>query len=382
VQTPSSTIPPTPASQPKLPNISAQASASLTRQASLSFAPYGYLSSDNKQADHPADSIYNPHPAHYWLLPNTTHEDFSDLPLLAAQIKRAGVADPPRYITLTIDWFDHYLKGLPARFPPDSPYPVFAPHSITDVAARIVDSKDSTPLAYVNVGIPGKNLGTVTREDGGFNLTIDLQAANDSLSISMTGYECRIFPIKKLPQTIALRRSTKTLDEVVVTSRSRKIRKLGNTTHSRFMSVGFPLRFLGAEIGIRIKLGKQAVKLRTFHCNVSDSRIDTALFRLNIYTLETGTPQNILKQDIFLPIGKRTGEYAIDLTGQNLVQKGDILISLELIRGSSPTTGAANPGALFFSAALLNSATWRRATSQAAWKKASGIGVGFNIEVQ
>jgi hypothetical protein len=29
-----------------------------------------------------------------------------------------------------------------------------------------------------------------------------------------------------------------------------------------------------------------------------------------------------------------------------------------------------------------NSATWRRSTSQATWKKAAGIGVGFNIEVQ
>jgi hypothetical protein len=39
-------------------------------------------------------------------------------------------------------------------------------------------------------------------------------------------------------------------------------------------------------------------------------------------------------------------------------------------------------GALFFSAGFLNSATWRRETSQGNWKKATGIGIGFNLDVQ
>ena len=31
---------------------------------------------------------------------------------------------------------------------------------------------------------------------------------------------------------------------------------------------------------------------------------------------------------------------------------------------------------------FLNSATWHRLTSQAEWKKASGLGVGFNVVIQ
>lgn len=107
---------------------------------------------------------------------------------------------------------------------------------------------------------------------------------------------------------------------------------------------------------------------------------DSAVFRLNIYRFDNGLPAgNILKKNIFVPVGKIVGTYSIDLSRYELVEKGDILVSLELIEGSS--SGSA-PEALFFSAAFLNSATWRRSTSQAKWKKAGGIGVGFNILVQ
>ncbi|HEY4967264.1 MAG TPA: hypothetical protein VII28_12735 [Puia sp.] len=59
--------------------------------------------------------------------------------------------------------------------------------------------------------------------------------------------------------------------------------------------------------------------------------------------------------------------------------KDDILISLEWIEGSA---SAAGHGAIFLSAAFLNSPTWHRLTSQGKWKKASGLGVGFHVEVQ
>ncbi|HEX9503153.1 MAG TPA: hypothetical protein VF974_02420 [Patescibacteria group bacterium] len=59
--------------------------------------------------------------------------------------------------------------------------------------------------------------------------------------------------------------------------------------------------------------------------------------------------------------------------------KGNILISLEWIEGSS---SGPEKGAIFLSAGFLNSATWHRLTSQGEWKKASGIGVGFNALIQ
>jgi hypothetical protein len=166
----------------------------------------------------------------------------------------------------------------------------------------------------------------------------------------------------------------------VVTRKLLKEKILGNTTTTKFISVGLPLKFLGSEIGVKINLGKKTVVLKNFNFNISDIRLDTAVFRLNIYHFNNGKPQdNILKKNILIPVGRRSGQYTVNLSAYKLVLKDDILISIEWIEGS---TAAKENGAIFLSASFLSAATWHRLTSQADWKKASGLGVGFNLEVQ
>ena len=140
------------------------------------------------------------------------------------------------------------------------------------------------------------------------------------------------------------------------------------------------MKFLGSETGIKIRLGKNPVLLKSFAFNISENRLDTAVFRMNIYHFKKGVPsENILQKNVLIPIGKQIGRYLVNLTDYKLVMKDDILISLEWIEGSS---SASQKGSIFLSAGFLNSATWHRLTSQGEWKKASGIGVGFNVVVQ
>ncbi len=178
------------------------------------------------------------------------------------------------------------------------------------------------------------------------------------------------------------------LKEAVVTSKTPRKKIEGNHTTSTFISIGFPLRNLGSELGIRINLGRKPVKLKTFHFNIASSRIDSAIFRLNIYSFKKGLPYlNILPRSILVPIGKRTGAYSVDLSRYDLTTREEVLLSLELV--GIVTTELVNPpppdfgqsGAVYFSAGFLNSAAWHRQTSQGRWKKAGGLGVGFNIEV-
>ena len=346
---------------------------------------YAYLESDGKQSERPADSIFNvltsfQGPKKYIRYPGATHEDFSCLPFLAAHIRKTDSTHLPDYPAFAVKWFDNYLKNASNPLPPDSSYPVVArPQKVTTITAKVLDAVDNTPLAYVNVGITGKNSGTVTQENGSFNLNIDAQLANDSLTVSMAGYQKRVLSLKKIPATILLERKRIELAEVVVPSGIRRKKIVGNTTTSKLVSVGFPARFLGAEIGVRMALGKHPRRLETFHCHVSYTRIDSAVFRLNIYRMANGIPENILQRNILLSIAKAPGDYTVDLSGLNLVLSGDILVSLELLSAYPPTP---NSGTLFFSAGLFNSGTWRRQTSQAEWKKANGIGVGFNVEVR
>ncbi len=248
-----------------------------------------------------------------------------------------------------------------------------------------MDDKNREGLAYVNIGIQDKNAGTVSAPDGRFQLKIDSVLLDDSLHFSMAGYQSYTVSVTDFlkiskPLIIPLKENISGLKEVVITAKAMKTEIRGNRTTSTFVSIGLPLRFLGSETGIRLSLGKKTHSIKSFSFNISDNRVDTAVFRLNIYNFKNGKPhENILHQNILVHLGKQTGRYTLNLTDYNLVLSGDVLISMEFIEGSYSRAGN---GAIFLSAGFLNSATWHRLTSQAAWKKASGIGVGFNVVIQ
>jgi pimeloyl-ACP methyl ester carboxylesterase len=365
-------------------------------------AAYTYLESSDKQADRQVDSIFNIFPLlavphRYIRFPETKHEDFSSLPSLAAQLNDVhGHYRLNPFDKFTLYYFDRQLKDQPSglstylagiwRQQGDSNYHIVkAPGPAIVISGRVFDARDKAPLAYVNVGIPGKHNGTVTRRDGGFTLAIGVAMTRDSIQFSMAGYRHVTTSIDRLlhPKrslSFFLEEKVTDLQEVMVTSRAPVTRRLGNRSTSKSVSIGFPMRYLGAELGIRIRLGRRPVSLRSFTFNVSASRLDTAIFRLNICSFNKGViSEDRLERNILVPVGKSVGPHTVDLSGYHLTMSGDILVSLELIEGAS---SGSTPGVLYLSAGFLNTATWRRATSQAAWKKAPGIGVGFNIVVR
>lgn len=340
---------------------------------------YAYLESDNKQGDGTVDSIFHLRPQKYVRFAGSTHEDFSCLPYLAAIIGKKDTVKLPDYPFFAVRWLDNHLKNAANQFLPNSSWPVVSADKRQTISAKVLDPEDKTPLAFVNVGIPNKNIGTVTSEDGVFHLTVPTQFLADTLAISMAGYSKCLIPIKATRDTILLSRRAAALVEAVVLKSVPRKKILGNTTTSNKISVGFPMRFLGAEIGVKIAMGKTPRRLRMFHCHLTGSRVDSAIYRLNIYRFYNGNPENVLQNNILLSVGNKPGDYSLNLAAQNLILSGDILVSLELLRSYSATP---NTGAVYFSAAFFNSGTWRRSTSQAAWRKARGIGVGFNLEVR
>ena len=367
--------------------------------------PYAYLESGFKQSEREVDSIFNILPSltfqkQYVHFPKATHEDFSCLPSLLPQVSTTKNYHSDLYGQVnefSLKYFDQFLKGQNGVLLPelsliyqkhvgDSLYPVMiSKKTELDLRGRVLDIINEEALAFVNVGVQDKNIGTVTGHDGSFLIKTNPGLLTDSVKISMAGYKSQTWSISELlkqtkPVVIFLKEKIFELKEVVVTTKSLPTRTSGNTTVSRFISVGLPLKFLGSETGIKIRLGKNPVLLKSFAFNISENRLDTAVFRMNIYHFKKGVPsENILQKNVLIPIGKQIGRYLVNLTDYKLVMKDDILISLEWIEGSS---SASQKGSIFLSAGFLNSATWHRLTSQGEWKKASGIGVGFNVVVQ
>jgi len=365
--------------------------------------PYAYLESGFKQSGQDADSIFHhftfPGDQRLYIhFPKATHEDFSYLPSLGTRMNGPGLSGQNLsvpYKEFALYFFDDHLKNIKYELIPfldgllrdktgDSIYPVVrVKKNLILIKGKIADEKNGEPLAFVNVGIRNKNSGTVSEKNGYFQLNIIPELKADSLTFSMAGYETRVISISDLikdSKPVYLKEKVVELKEVTVTTKTIKTVIKGNTTTSDFFNIGLPLKFLGSETGIKLHLGKRPVLLKSFTFNISTNHVDTAVFRLNIYSFRKGVPfENILHQNILVPIGKQTGLYTIDLKKYKLVFDGDVLLSLEWIEGSSSGPGT---GVIFLSAGLLNSATWHRLTSQAEWKKAAGLGVGFNVLVQ
>jgi hypothetical protein len=253
------------------------------------------------------------------------------------------------------------------------------------IKGSVRDKRSKVPLNYVNVGIWNKDQGTTTNALGEFALDVSEANLNDTLRISMVGYESKIIPVNDLikePQYIKVTLSEKKyeLNEVRIFDKKLTSKILGNKTESRFFGVKFSSLDLGSELAIKIKIKQAPTYLEKFQFNISYNSADTAAFRVNVYSMKGGDPHtNILQENIILRIGKQTGKIGVDLSKYNIVVTEDFFISLEWIDGNLVSKEYINSATgIVFSAGFVNKGTYYRKASQGRWKKYPA-GVGFNV---
>ncbi|GHU09765.1 hypothetical protein FACS189431_8310 [Alphaproteobacteria bacterium] len=87
------------------------------------------------------------------------------------------------------------------------------------VSGVVKDEKNKRKLEYVNISVPGTNVGTVTNEDGEFSIKIKKSAFAKTVEVSHLGYLNEIIALKGediLGYNVLLTPSTNLLNEVIV----------------------------------------------------------------------------------------------------------------------------------------------------------------------
>ena len=355
-------------------------------------ASFLYLDSDVSEWDDLPDSIYNitdvvAGDKCYLKINNSTHEDFSSLSVLLEKNR-----DDAKYYViqeLTINYLLDKLKGtevfyenIPAEgITKQFSQPTFIGSESTDekvLRGRIRDKKSNLPLPFVNIGILNKDWGTTSNPKGEFDLSLSESDLNDTLRISMVGYEPMEIYLKDILKkqkqilNIQLQEKTSELKEIVIVDKKLTTKVLGNKTDSKFFGGKFASGDLGSEIAIRIKIKDTPTYLDTFSFNISYNTGDTASFRVNIYDVKNGLPdKNILTENIIVRINGQTGKIEIDLSKYDVVVNDDFFVALEWIEGK-------NNSGIVFSAGFANKGTYYRKASQGRWRKYP-MGVGFNV---
>jgi hypothetical protein len=246
---------------------------------------------------------------------------------------------------------------------------------------RVIVHEDNNPgVAYVNVGIIGKNVGTVTDQSGNFSIHLDKIYDKDSIRFSMIGYESRSFLVRAFKdnaiKTIYLGPKSYSLNEVKITYRKARELSLGTPVISDALKSGFAENNLGSELGVKIKT-RGKVKLEDINLNVSTCTYDSVTYRLNIYqVIDEIEYKNILTQPIYISFSKDKIDKPITLAlgKYSIIVEGDILVTLELYKDLGQ-------GKLLFYTQYFTSYTYHKKTSEGKWTKAPGA-IGMYLHGQ
>lgn len=209
--------------------------------------------------------------------------------------------------------------------------------SCQTIIGKVVDALNGEPLIYASIGIVNTNMGTITDEQGSFHLDVKNNPVNAIIRVSMIGYNPQTFEIGNLTdKEIEIRLESKIteLSEIVVKPLGKPV-KIGTTQISKGILCGWggtdPGK--GYEIGTKLELGENRVRIKSLHLHLHKQSFDSTLFRLHIRNIVDNMPsRELLNSEILIKVDKESGWVEIDLCNYNLEFEGDIALSLEWIK--------------------------------------------------
>jgi len=259
----------------------------------------------------------------------------------------------------------------------------FFTYSQNIYSGQVVDAKTGQELAYVNIGVVGGNIGTVSNSEGKFSLPLPSLIDREKIKISMVGYEAFSLPVKEFKEqlrsnpTIKLQAAIVELTEVVVVPKFNKTKTLGNKIATTRLRDGFDEDVLGREGGIVVKLKRKfrPAHVLRFRMYIAHSTYDTIKFRLNFYSLKDKLPgSKIVQKNIIVTSTIKEGAVEVDLEDYQIVVKDDFCVTIEWIEDFGN-------GNLLFPFRRLGARCIYRNTSQADWVRFPFMSPAMNVTI-
>ncbi len=208
------------------------------------------------------------------------------------------------------------------------------------VRGKLTVDKTGEPLPFATIGVPGKNLGTISRPDGSYAVNLSEASATDSLVFSTLGYERKAFLVSDLQSSqldVQLKPQAIVLQEVTITRKKDKpvLEKIGRYKPSKTTrgQSGIKEFGFGGEYGILIKKHEKVYEMQDVNFHMRFNSTDSILFRINIYSVADGLPsRSILDRDLFVTSKRGKKWISKDVTDRKIIVDRDLFISFEVIR--------------------------------------------------
>ncbi len=215
------------------------------------------------------------------------------------------------------------------------------------VRGKVIDATTKDGIPFVNIGFKKLAVGTVSDENGFYELR--LVSPRDSVSISSIGYEMKTILAADLHRNTTVELTPKNYVfpeiEVVAEQWEEQDVKLGNHSEDMDHNVGFGSRQLGTEIGARITIERETY-VKSAHFALNHAKGDSIRFRVNLYTFKEGKlGKNLLPKNVIIAAKQEKGlQLDVDLSAFNIVVDSDVLLALEWIKDDD---GEGNVGITF-----------------------------------
>ncbi len=261
-----------------------------------------------------------------------------------------------------------------------------------DYDSTVIDAQTKEPIPFVNIGIVGSGIGTVSDEDGNFRLYLKPNnfESTSQILFSALGYETLYVKVSNLLITdtdyseIEMKQKALDLNEVVVSNKK-----------GRFISDNIGYRdygdknygywkdniALGGELATRIISKSGLRKLKTFEFQVYQNPSDSLLLRVNIYEDDgnLGKPKTNLNtsgKNILVTV-KKDKMVRLDLRPFDIYTKDDFIVSLELLQvyGHKELD-------LILSASYTQYGSFRKYASQDDWEILSDLNMAYYLETE
>lgn len=209
-----------------------------------------------------------------------------------------------------------------------------------EIKGVVIDKESRNPIPYVSIGIIDTPYGTYSSDKGEFKMDLSKFKDSDSLRFSCIAYSPLSFCVSDFMEmnkqwdTIFLTRKITELNEITISGKRLKKKKLGNKTSHKKIVFGYRKDMEG---GIIIE-NEHKLFLNTVYFKLTmdgQQAPDSAILRFNIYNLNNNLPdENILSQPIYLHLNSSqfNGTNEFDISKYNITVEESFAATFEIIK--------------------------------------------------
>jgi hypothetical protein len=203
------------------------------------------------------------------------------------------------------------------------------------IEGLLLNEEDNSPIAFANIGILDTRTGTISNEDGTFEIMIPANLMNETLLFSALGFEKRSIPVQALAGqkklVIKMREQTTILKNVVVKSRRKKPARTFEMGNALFNSGSIYVDSVAAGSAMALLIENKHPTfnpaltvpffVRKAKLRINYNTFDNFKVRLRFMSVDerTGLPdQDLFHESIVATSGIRKGWVNFDLSSYNI----------------------------------------------------------------